>query len=183
MGRRVHPFCRVPRSGSCLSAGYMNWLDIFLLTLAGFGFLKGLFDGVVKQVVSLIAFIAAVLLCAEVAMWLRGYVLALGWFPESGVTVISYILGFVSVLLVFNIAGCWISRLVDATPLSVLNHVGGGFLGLLFILFFSSLALNVVEHIDSGSVLIPKEAKMESHLYYVVVEIVPTLFPVALFKL
>lgn len=161
----------------------MNWLDILLLTLAGLGFLKGLFDGVVKQVVSLIAFIAAVLLCTEVAMWLRGYVLALGLFPENGVTVVSYILGFILVLLLFNVAGYWISRLVDATPLSVLNHIGGGFLGLLFILFFSSLALNVVEHIDPGSVLIPMEAKVESHLYYAVVEIVPTLFPVALFKL
>ena len=29
----------------------MNWLDVILLCLAGFGFVKGLFDGVIKQVV------------------------------------------------------------------------------------------------------------------------------------
>ena len=33
----------------------MNWLDIILVCLAGIGFVKGLFDGVIKQVVSLIA--------------------------------------------------------------------------------------------------------------------------------
>ena len=33
----------------------MNWLDITLLCLAGIGFVKGLFDGIIKQVVSLIA--------------------------------------------------------------------------------------------------------------------------------
>ena len=31
----------------------MNWLDITLLCLAGIGFVKGLFDGIIKQVVSL----------------------------------------------------------------------------------------------------------------------------------
>ena len=83
----------------------MNWLDILLLLLVGLGFVKGLFDGVVKQVVSLIAFVAAVLFCAEAAAWLRGYVLALGWFPENGVTVVSYILGFVLILVLLNLAG------------------------------------------------------------------------------
>ena len=44
----------------------MNWLDLVLLCLAGFGFVKGLFDGVIKQVVSLIALLAAIFCCAEV---------------------------------------------------------------------------------------------------------------------
>ena len=35
----------------------MNWLDITLLCLAGIGFVKGLFDGIIKQVVSLIALV------------------------------------------------------------------------------------------------------------------------------
>lgn len=38
----------------------MNWLDILLLCLAGIGFAKGLFDGVIKQVVSLIALMVAI---------------------------------------------------------------------------------------------------------------------------
>ena len=161
----------------------MNWLDILLLLLVGLGFVKGLFDGVVKQVVSLIAFIAAVLFCAEAAAWLRGYILALGWFPENGVTIVSYVLGFTLILVLFNLAGYLISRLVDTTPLSLLNHLGGGLFGFIFILFFSSLTLNVLEYIDPGSVVIPREAKVESHLYYPVVEVVPTIFPVGLFKL
>lgn len=38
----------------------MNWLDIVLVCLAGIGFVKGLFDGVIKQVVSLIALVVAI---------------------------------------------------------------------------------------------------------------------------
>lgn len=40
----------------------MNWLDIILVCLAGIGFVKGLFDGVIKQVVSLIALVVAIFL-------------------------------------------------------------------------------------------------------------------------
>lgn len=40
----------------------MNWLDITLLCLAGIGFVKGLFDGVIKQVVSLIALLVGIFL-------------------------------------------------------------------------------------------------------------------------
>ena len=62
----------------------MNWLDITLLCLAGIGFVKGLFDGIIKQVVSLIALVIAIFFCGKAAAWLKGYILALGWFPEEG---------------------------------------------------------------------------------------------------
>ena len=60
----------------------MNWLDIVILCLAGIGFVKGLFDGFIKQVVSLIALLFAIFFCGEVADWLKDYIMALGWFPE-----------------------------------------------------------------------------------------------------
>ncbi len=43
----------------------MNWLDIILVCLAGIGFVKGLFDGVIKQVVSLIALVVAIFFLFE----------------------------------------------------------------------------------------------------------------------
>ena len=54
----------------------MNWLDITLLCLAGVGFVKGLFDGFVKQVASLIALAVGIYFCGEAADWVRGYILA-----------------------------------------------------------------------------------------------------------
>ena len=49
----------------------MNWLDITLLCLAGIGFVKGLFDGIIKQVVSLIALVIAIFFCGKAAAWLK----------------------------------------------------------------------------------------------------------------
>lgn len=154
----------------------MNWLDITLLCLAGIGFVKGLFDGVIKQVVSLIALLVGIFFCTKAALWLRGYILALGWFPEQGVTVLSYVAGFLLIVGVILLAGEILTRVVEATPLSVLNHLAGGVLGLCFMMAFISLLLNGMEMIDKGSVLIPRGAKVESRFYNSVKEIIPTIY-------
>ena len=154
----------------------MNWLDITLLCLAGIGFVKGLFDGVIKQVVSLIALLVGIFFCTKAALWLRGYILALGWFPEQGVTVLSYVAGFLLIVGVILLAGEILTRVVGATPLSVLNHLVGGVLGLCFMMAFVSLLLNSMEMIDKGSVLIPRQAKVDSSFFNSVKEIIPTIY-------
>jgi membrane protein required for colicin V production len=159
----------------------MNWLDITLLCLAGIGFVKGLFDGVIKQVVSLIALVAGIFFCAKAAVWLRA--LIIGWgLPDQGVTVLSYILGFMLVAGVLLLAGEIMHRIIGATPLSVLNHIGGGFFGLLVMILFMSLLFNLIEIIDSGSVLISRESKIESRFYPPVKQIIPTIYPRGLFS-
>lgn len=162
----------------------MNWLDLVLLCLAGFGFVKGLFDGVIKQVVSLIALLASIFCCAEVAGWLRGYLLTIiGNLPDFGVTVLSYLLGFMLIVGVLKLVGDLVSKLVGVTPLSLLNHLLGGVFGLMFMMFFLSLSLNMLEYIDRGSHLIPHETKVESRLYAPIIQIVPTIFPSNLFTI
>lgn len=144
--------------------------------------MKGLVDGVVKQVVSLIALIAAVLLCGETAYMLRSYIISLGIFPQNGITIISYILAFIMIVGLLKIAGNLLDRLIDSTPLSVLNHIGGGFIGFVIIILFMSLTFNIIEFIDPDSVLIPRQAKIESLFYQPLIEIVPTIFPSHLFE-
>jgi hypothetical protein len=73
-------------------------------------------------------------------------------------------------------AGEILTRVVGATPLSVLNHLAGGVLGLCFMMAFISLLLNGMEMIDKGSVLIPRQAKVESRFYNSVKEIIPTIY-------
>ena len=160
----------------------MNWLDITLLCLAGIGFGKGLFDGFIKQVVSLIALVAAIFLCGEAAGWLRGYIVALGWFPEQGVSILSYVAGFILIMGVLVLAGEIVTKVIDATPLSIINHLGGGLLGLLLSLLFTSLVLNLLDFVDKSSLFISQATKVESRFYEPVRRIVPTIYPHNLFS-
>lgn len=159
----------------------MNWLDIVLLCLAGIGFLKGLFDGMIKQVVSLIALVIAIYFCEEVALRVEGYIVQLDWFSAESARLISYLVGFILILGVIVFAGEIIHRFIAATPLSLFNHLGGGALGLIVMLLFLSLGLNVLEIVAKNSSFIAPETKMESHLYFPIKEIVPTIYPHKLF--
>jgi membrane protein required for colicin V production len=158
----------------------MNWLDIVLVCLAAIGLMKGLFDGVIKQVVSLIALVIAISFCGKVAAALKGYILSLGWF-EQDVMILSHILGFLLLMGIVLLAGSVIHKIIGVTPLSVLNHLAGGLFGLLLMIIFISLFLNLIEFADRDSELIPLETKVESRFYDPVKQIIPTIYPSGLF--
>jgi membrane protein required for colicin V production len=154
----------------------MNWLDIVFVCLAGIGFAKGLFDGVIKQVVSLIALVAAIFFCTKAAVFVRGYIVAAG-FPEESVTIVSNIVGFALIMGVVILAGRVVHRVIGMTPLGVLNHLAGGVFGLCVMALFVSLLLNVIEVVDRHSVLVPRELKVESRFYEPLREILPSIYP------
>jgi membrane protein required for colicin V production len=161
----------------------MNWLDITILILAAAGLIKGLIDGIIRQAVSLAAFVMGIYLCREVAASLSELLMKLDWFPKDYVGFTSYFTGFVLIVSVVLLAGNIVHRLVSATPLSIFNHLTGGFLGLVFMAFFISLIFNGLELLDKNSSLLSQELKVESRFYYMIKNIIPSLLPGNLFRL
>ena len=161
----------------------MNWLDIVILCLLGIGLIKGLYDGMIKQVVSLFALIVGIYLCSGVAQWLCGYLALLEWFPQGAVRMTSYFLGFCIIAGIILIAGRIVNRLIDATPLSVFNHLIGGLVGLILMVVFISVLLNLIEMVDHQSALLPQEIKVESRFYMMIKNIVTSIFPGNLFEI
>lgn len=155
----------------------MNWLDITLLCLAGIGIVKGLFDGFVKQVVSLIALLLGFFFCSRVALWLQGYLLAADKADPQTVIVASYIIGFLLIVGFVISAGNLINRVINATPLGILNHLGGAFTGGIFTLFFICLVINGIDRFDTAHALIPQQIKTESFFYRPLQQISSTIFP------
>ncbi|MDR2384809.1 MAG: CvpA family protein [Tannerella sp.] len=160
----------------------MNWLDIIILCLVVAGLIKGLIDGIIRQIVSLVAFVAGIYLCSGIAGALSDFLSRFDWFSKYYINFLSYFIGFVLIVLVVLFAGNMIHRLVSATPLSIFNHLMGGFLGLVFILLFISLIFNILELIDKNAFLLTHELKMESRFYYIIKNIIPSLLPGNLLK-
>jgi membrane protein required for colicin V production len=161
----------------------MNWLDIVLAGLAIAGLLKGWHDGLVRQVVALVAFVAAIYLCSGVAESFRGYLLRKEWLAEQAATMVSYILAFVLIAGVILLAGWVIHRMISLTPFSLPNRLAGALSGLIVTVLFLSLTLNLLEGLDRRSQLISHETKVESRFYFYIREFAPTLYPVELFIL
>lgn len=139
--------------------------------------------GIIKQVVLLITLVIAIFSYRKAAVWLKGYISVLGWFPEEGITTLSYIADLILIMGVFILAGKLVTKAVRATPLSVINHLLDGFPGLLVALISTSLLLNTLEPVDRGSALIHHQSKIRPRFYYNVKQIVSTIFPHNLFSL
>jgi membrane protein required for colicin V production len=159
----------------------MNWLDTVLAGLAMAGLLKGWVDGLLRQIVSLIAFVAAIYLCSGVAESLHGYLLQKEWFAEQTVMMASYVLAFVLLAGVILLAGRVIHKLISATPFSLPNRLAGALLGLIVTVYLLSLTLNLLDGFDRRSRLISRETKVESILYFYVREFAPAIYPTELF--
>ncbi|MDR3251671.1 MAG: CvpA family protein [Tannerella sp.] len=161
----------------------MNWLDIVILILLGVGLLKGLYDGMIKQIVSLAALVIGFYLCAGVAEWLRGYLVQFEWFPQKAAFITSYFIGFVIIAGVVLLAGNIVHRLISATPLSVFNHIIGGLVGLIIMILAVSFILNILEMFDRYFSILPQEIKVESRFYYIIKNIIPAILPGKMFGL
>jgi membrane protein required for colicin V production len=153
----------------------MNWLDITILCLCGVGLIKGLFDGMIKQVVALAALIIGLYLCSAVAGWLCGYATGLEWFPPKAVVPVSYVLGFILIVGIVLLAGNIVHRLISATPLGFFNHLFGGFLGVMLMVLFISIIFNIMELVDIQSTFLSQEVKVESRFYNIIRSIIPVL--------
>ena len=161
----------------------MNWLDIVIICLCVGGLIKGLYDGMVKQVVALCALIIGIYLCSGVALWLCDFLEQWAWFPPKVIVPLSYFLGFVLIVGIILAAGNIVHRLISVTPLSIINHLIGGLLGLVMMLLFISFILILIELVDSHSTLLSQEIKVESRFYYLIKNMIPSIFPGNLFEL
>lgn len=155
----------------------MNWLDITFVCLIGLAVVKGLFDGVVKQVVSLIAVVVALLFTGKVAAFLLPYLAKLGWFEGNTLTVISYVSGFLIILAACILVAELLHKLIDVTPLGILNHLFGGLLGGFTMVLFLSLFLNLWDMIDVNATILSPQIRKESRFYSDVKKVVPVIFP------
>ena len=157
----------------------MNWLDIVIIICIIIGIVNGLRKGIVKQVISLVALIAAILLSGTVAkqisLWLQPHI-------NDGNTsnvqnTIYYILAFILIVSIFSLLAHLVDKIINFTPIGVLNRMFGALFGAFFWVLCLSMVLNVLAVFDTQSWLISQPAK-ENSIYYERVKMTfPTVFP------
>lgn len=159
----------------------MNWLDLFIVICAGIGMIKGLFDGLVRQVISLISLVAAIIFAGKVSSFLYEFlssiVPAVKEMPQYIAVVIFYILAFSVIIFLFHLLAKFIENIVKLTPVSIFNYLFGGILGALSAIVLLSLIFNLLIIIDPNSNLISKQTKTESVLFGKVRIVLPAIYP------
>lgn len=144
-------------------------MDILLLILLAVGFISGLFSGAIKQLISLVAFVAGfVLACLfyqPLADILTGFLI----FPTF-CKVVSFLLLWFIVPIIVNLIGSFISSLMNHLPvLGFLNRLLGGVLCMAkyalvlgtLIWFFSSINMIKEETMQESKLCRPLKALPE----------------------
>lgn len=154
----------------------MNTFDLFIFIPIALGLIFGLFKGFVKEVVSLLAVVAAILL-AELLSGKFAPVVG-SWFSLSDkmATTVSYTLIFIiSVLLAFLFSNIT-SKVLKSISLGWLNSLLGGIFGALKFAIVVSVLMNVFDALDSKFEFAKQEKKEASIGYYPILKLAPSLW-------
>jgi len=158
----------------------MNWFDIAVLILLGIGLIKGLFAGLVKQLIALIALVLAFVFSGTVAGIIRNFV-ETQWHWEANTALplntIWYLISFALIVGIFAVLGHLLTKVINLTPIGILNKLAGAVFGVLIWLLCLSFALNTLIAFDSESKLINPEIRGNSITYTPVKNALPLIYP------
>ena len=157
----------------------MTTIDIIILFIISIGILLGLVKGALKQLAGLLGLIVGLLaakaLYATVAQEVFSHV-------TDNLTVaqaLAFLAIWVIVPLLFWGVACVLTKAMDAVCLGWVNRLLGGVLGGVVHALLVSLAICVLEAVDTKDDLISKKQKQESVLYYRMEPLAGLFFPAA----
>ncbi len=126
----------------------MKTLDILLLIPLIFGAYLGYKKGLLLEIVSLVAFLLAIVGAFKLLDF--GIELLKPYFEkwDTALPIIAFILLFIAILLIVNLAGKIVKKVLDMTLLGGLDNFAGAVLGLIKWAFGVSLILWLAESIN-----------------------------------
>ena len=155
----------------------MNFIDWLIFILVGLGLAKGLLEGLVRQLVSLMGLILGTWVAIHYADVAGVFLKEIHDFPEYVWKPLSFFLPFIVILLLGNLLATIIQRLLSEIGLGPLNHVAGAIFGGMKAILLISIALNLLQLFDRNNRIIKETTKDESLSYRPVQKIAPAIFP------
>ena len=156
----------------------MEVIDIIILILIGVGVIQGLMKGSIKQLASIVGFVAGLLL----ARALFGTV-AEQLAPALGTSItiaqiLSFILIWVAVPIGCSLVASVLTKALEVVHLGWLNRLAGAMLGAAKMMLLAGMGIYVLEYIDPKSEMVSKTTKKVSVLYTPMKELVDQCLPV-----
>ncbi len=159
----------------------MNWLDLVIVIVAILGLLNGIRNGIIKQSISLIALLLAILFSGGVVGVFRFSLENFDLFANSlsvyEMDIVSYVLTFLVLFLIFKLLGKMVEKAIKFTPIIFVDKILGGLFGIILFIVVLSLCFNILTFLDNKSKVISKETKEKSLFYYGVEGIIPSISP------
>ncbi|MAW95865.1 MULTISPECIES: CvpA family protein [unclassified Leeuwenhoekiella] len=155
----------------------MNYLDIILGVILLIGLYKGIKNGLLIEIASLLALILGVYGAIHFSFYAADYLNERTDWEPATLNLIAFALTFIVIVLIISLAGKLLTKLASIIMLGILNKILGGAFGLLKSAFILSVILMFVSSITERLNLIDEETKDSSVLYPIVKPLAPAILP------
>jgi len=148
----------------------MNYIDIFILIpLLWFGY-KGFSNGLIRELVSIIALIAGLYGSFKFSDWVEV------WIHNDKIPhEVYFAITFLMVLVLVFIMGRFVEKVMKLMIPEFVNNIAGALFGACKVVVIFSAFIFFINSIDTKEVLLTPKTKQESILYNYVEPVVPKL--------
>ncbi len=160
----------------------MGFLDIILGIMLVWGLWKGLKNGLFVEIASIVALIAGIFGAIHFSYFAGDYLSQNMQWNEHYINLAAFVLTFIAIVLVVNLAGKLLTKIADFAMLGLLNKIAGAFFGTLKVAVILGAFLVFFERTNSSVGLIKNEMMKDSVLYGPVKEIGAFVFSKVLKK-
>ena len=155
----------------------MNYLDIVLGIFLLLGLYKGIKNGLLIEVASLVAIILGVYGAINFSFYAAEYLdNQVDWEPATR-NLLAFAITFIVIVLIITLTGKLLTKLAEVIMLGILNRILGGLFGILKVAFILSVILMFVSSLAERLNFINEETKESSVLYTMVQPLAPLLLP------
>lgn len=143
----------------------MNFLDIILGILLIVGLYKGVKNGLLVELASLVALIAGIYAAIHFSYIIGNYLTEKWQWDQSTIHISSSILTFIVVVLIINLVGKLLTKVANAVMLGSLNSIAGGLFGALKVAVIIGGLLLFLDKANQNLQIVKEETIESSTLY------------------
>jgi len=154
----------------------MGLLDILLGIPLIWGLWKGLKNGLFMEIASIIALIAGIYGAIHFSYITGNYISEHFEWDERNLSIIAFIVTFVLIIIIVNLAGKLLTKVANIAMLGLLNKIAGGIFGILKVAMLLGAAFIFFDRMDSTFYLLDEKTKEESILYRPIKDIGELIF-------
>lgn len=152
-------------------------VDLIIAVLLGYALFKGVKNGLVVSVISLIALIAGIYISLRFSFFTREILLNnTSWNPNT-LTIAAFFITFVAVLILLYFLGKAVTKIAESLALGFVNKILGAVFEGIKMLLIISVFLNLFHKINYNNLIVSKEKLNESVFYSPIEKVSKTIFP------
>tara|TARA_B100000073_G_scaffold42140_1_gene31553 strand:- start:1273 stop:1770 length:498 start_codon:yes stop_codon:yes gene_type:complete len=143
----------------------MNYLDIFLIIIIGWGAYNGFLKGLIQELASILGIIFGIYLAKNYYSFLDQKLYLLFESEANYLSLISAIIIFLLTIMIFKIVASFLTKFLKLIALGLLNKIIGAIFGVLKSLLILCVIIFVFSKINNVVNIIEKDKLQESFIY------------------